>query len=86
MLVPNQLVEVRVGVKTLKHYKELGYDVKCFDTILVPPEHCVCSGHLLPTEQELFDAIDYLVNTEHHFKEIILSDWKGKEEEECQKQ
>ena len=38
------------------------------------------------TEQELFDAIDYLVNTEHHFKEIILSDWKEKEEEECQKQ
>lgn len=34
------------------------------------------SGHLLPTEQELFDAIDYLINTEHHFKEIILSDWK----------
>lgn len=34
------------------------------------------SGRLLPTEQELFDAIDYLVNTEHHFKEIILSDWK----------
>ena len=44
------------------------------------------SGKLLPTEQELFDAIDYLVNTEHHFKEIILSDWKEKEEEECQKQ
>lgn len=34
------------------------------------------SGHLIPTEQELFDAIDYLVNTEHHFKEIILPDWK----------
>lgn len=46
----------------------------------------VRSGHLLPTEQELFDAIDYLVDTEHHFKEIILSDWKEKEEEECQKQ
>jgi hypothetical protein len=46
----------------------------------------VRSGHLLPTEQELFDAIDYLVNTEHHFKEIILSDWKIKEDEECQKQ
>lgn len=46
----------------------------------------VRSGHLLPTEQELFDAIDYLVNTEHHFKEIILSDWQEKEEEECQKQ
>lgn len=46
----------------------------------------VRSGHLLPTEQELFDAIDYLVNTEHHFKEIILSDWKEKEVEECQEQ
>lgn len=34
------------------------------------------SGTQLPTEQELFDTIDYLVNTEHHFKEIILSDWK----------
>lgn len=44
------------------------------------------SGRLLPTEQELFDAIDYLVNTEHHFKEIILSDWKEKEVEECQQQ
>ena len=44
------------------------------------------SGMLLPTEQELFDAIDYLINTNHHFKEIILSDWKEKEEEECQKQ
>lgn len=44
------------------------------------------SGRLLPTEQELFDAIDYLINTEHHFKEIILSDWKEKEGEECQKQ
>lgn len=34
------------------------------------------SGHKIPTEEELFKAIDYLVNTEHHFKEIILSDWK----------
>jgi hypothetical protein len=44
------------------------------------------SGRLLPTEQELFSAIDYLVNTEHHLKEIVLSDWKEKEAEECQKQ
>lgn len=36
----------------------------------------VRSGHKLPTEEELFSAIDYLVNTEHHFKEIVLSDWK----------
>lgn len=44
------------------------------------------SGHLLPTEEELFNAIDYLVNTEHHFKEIILSDWRQKEGEQCQEQ
>lgn len=36
----------------------------------------VRSGHLIPTEKELFDTIDYLVNTEHSFKEIMLSDWK----------
>lgn len=46
----------------------------------------VRSGHLLPAEQELFNAIDYLVNTEHHFKEIILSDWKEREVEECLEQ
>lgn len=45
----------------------------------------VRSGHLLPTEQELFDAIDYLINTEHYFKEIILSDWK-EEVDLCQEQ
>ena len=47
MLVPNQLVEVRIGVKTLKHYRELGYDVKCFDTILVPPEHLTDGSHAM---------------------------------------
>lgn len=46
----------------------------------------VRSSVMLPTEQELFDAIDYLVNTEHHFKEIVLSDWKEKEVEECLEQ
>ena len=39
MLVPDQMVEVRIGVKTLKHYQALGYNAKCFDTIIVPPEH-----------------------------------------------
>ena len=42
------------------------------------------SGRLIPDEQELFEAIDYLANTEHHFKEIILSDWK--EVDLCQEQ
>ena len=40
------------------------------------------SGHLLPTEKELFNAIDYLVDTDHIFKEIILSDWKGDDKDE----
>ena len=40
------------------------------------------SNRLLPTDQELFDAIDYLVATEHHFKEIILKDWKGDDKNE----
>lgn len=39
MLVENQLVDVRVGVKTLHHFNELGYNVKVFDIISVPPEH-----------------------------------------------
>lgn len=36
----------------------------------------VRSGSLLPTEQELFAAIDELITTDRKFKEIILSDWK----------
>lgn len=39
MLVPNQLIEVKVIGITLKHYRQLGYSVKMFDTIMVPPEH-----------------------------------------------
>lgn len=40
----------------------------------------VRSGHLIPTEKELFDTIEYLVNTEHNFGEIVLSDWKTVDE------
>lgn len=39
MLAPGQLIEVKVIGITLQHYRDLGYDVKCFDTIVVPPEH-----------------------------------------------
>ena len=35
------------------------------------------SGHLIPTEQELFDTIDELIYTNHCFREIVLSDWKS---------
>ena len=38
MLIPNQLVEVKVIGVTLNHYRSLGYDVNMFDTIMVPPE------------------------------------------------
>lgn len=36
----------------------------------------VKSGEKLPTKEELFEAIDYLINTEHYYKEIKLDDWK----------
>lgn len=36
----------------------------------------VKSGHKLPREDELFEAIDYLINTEYRHKDIFLSDWK----------
>ena len=37
------------------------------------------SGRKLPTEKELFSAIDELVTTDHVFKEIVLSDWNSKQ-------
>lgn len=40
------------------------------------------SGHLLPTEDELFDAINYLIKTNYRFKEIILADWKEVDQDE----
>jgi hypothetical protein len=36
------------------------------------------SGHKLPDVGKLFEAIDYLITTNHHFKEIIMSDWVSK--------
>lgn len=51
MLVPNQLIKVKVIGSTLQHYKSLGHDVKCFDDIVVPPEH------LTPGSQCIVDII-----------------------------
>lgn len=39
MLVKNQIIEVKVVSKTLKHYRNLGYNVKRDSVIQVPPEH-----------------------------------------------
>ena len=39
MLIPNQLIEVRISYRNITHYKDLGYNVKNKDTIMVPPEH-----------------------------------------------
>lgn len=35
------------------------------------------SGHLIPDEQEIFNKINELADTQHCFREIVLSDWKG---------
>ena len=46
MLMPNQLIEVRVISKTKKHYQELGYDVSNIKIpIMVPPEHLTNGSH-----------------------------------------
>lgn len=45
MLIDGQLIEVKVVGKTLKHYRDLGYDVKCLDIIKVPPEHLTNGSH-----------------------------------------
>lgn len=42
------------------------------------------SAYQIPDEQEIFETIDYLAQTDHQFKEIILPDWRGVEL--CQKQ
>lgn len=34
------------------------------------------SGHKLPTEEQLFEAIDKLINTNRKYTEIKLDDWK----------
>lgn len=34
------------------------------------------SGTLIPTEEELKDSINFLINTEHHHKILQLKDWK----------
>lgn len=34
------------------------------------------SGHKLPTEEQLFEAINKLIETDRKFTEIILDDWK----------
>lgn len=39
MLVPNQLIEIKMRKNYIEHYQQLGYDVKPGDIISVPPEH-----------------------------------------------
>ena len=38
------------------------------------------SGHLLPAEEQLFEAINKLIKTNYKYTEIILDDWKEGEE------
>lgn len=45
MLIPNQLIEVKMANSNIKHYKNLGYQVKINDIICVPPEHLTLGSH-----------------------------------------
>lgn len=47
MLVEGQLVEVKVGSHTVKHYNGLGYNVHNGDIIHVPPEHLTKGSHAI---------------------------------------
>lgn len=38
------------------------------------------SAYALPTNEELFEAIDYLITTNHHHKIITLPDWDEQEQ------
>lgn len=47
MLVPNQLVEVKMSGKTISHYRKLGYEVKDIKSILnVPVAHLTKGSHV----------------------------------------
>lgn len=47
MLIPNQLFDVKIGGKTIKHYRELGYEnlINRKTIIQVPPEHLMETSH-----------------------------------------
>lgn len=45
MLVPDQMVEVKITKKIIDHYKNLGYDIKLGDIIMVPPNHLTKGSH-----------------------------------------
>lgn len=47
MIVPNQFFDVKIGGKSIKHYRELGYEnlVNRKTIIQVPPEHLMETSH-----------------------------------------
>lgn len=45
MLVENQKIKTKIGGKTIKHYKSLGYDIKIFEEIIIPVEHLPITSH-----------------------------------------
>lgn len=47
MLIPNQLIEIRISRSNIEHFKNLGYDVKIKDLICVPVEHLKDKSHIL---------------------------------------
>ena len=46
MLIPNQIVPVKMGGRNLTHYQSLGYDVNFGDIINVPVEELTPGSHV----------------------------------------
>jgi very-short-patch-repair endonuclease len=48
MLIPNQIVEVKMSGRTINHYRKLGYKVNNVgETISVPVEHLTSGSHVI---------------------------------------
>lgn len=45
MLIEDQKIKTKIGGKTIKHYKELGYQATCREEIVVPINHLPKTSH-----------------------------------------
>lgn len=93
MIVPNQLVEVKVIGKTVKHYKSLGYDAKCGDAIDANVSHLTKGSHVKikvqcdnckKTSLKKYGTYWAMQNPEIALKS--KASWMNKNNEKCSKQ
>ena len=45
MIITPQFITTKMGGRNIKHYKNLGYDVKLYDSIKVPVDHLPFGSH-----------------------------------------